>query len=131
MSVQWAPGMTLEQLEKNVIEYAMRFYNHKKEAVASVLGISLRTLHSKLTKYEEEDAEAIRAADKRTQQEAYELHRARYGTKADTTPHPLTGASMEPACNITPQHIMPVPKRPEVQEVLSESSPKDLHRKRG
>jgi Bacterial regulatory protein, Fis family len=47
----WQPGMTIANMEKEVIREAMQFFNRKKDSVASALGISLRTLYNKLALY--------------------------------------------------------------------------------
>lgn len=47
----WQPGRTLEEMEKEVILTAMRFYHGNKTHTASALGIAIRTLDNKLAKY--------------------------------------------------------------------------------
>jgi hypothetical protein len=53
--VQWMPGITLEQMEKSIIQAAFRFYRENKTQTASALGIAIRTLDSKLEKYANDD----------------------------------------------------------------------------
>lgn len=62
-AVQWMPGMTLEQMEKSIIEAAYRWYRQNKTQTAAALGISIRTLDNKLEKYD---------ADKRADDDAFE-----------------------------------------------------------
>jgi transcriptional regulator with PAS, ATPase and Fis domain len=50
--VYWTPGKTLEQMEKETILRALRFYNNNKTHTASSLGISIRSLQMKLNEYE-------------------------------------------------------------------------------
>lgn len=56
--MNWQPGMTIANMEKECIREAMQFYHRRKENVASALGISLRTLYNKLALYKlAEDSE--------------------------------------------------------------------------
>lgn len=48
---KWQPGMTLDELERLVIEKALRFYSGNKTQTANALGISLNTLRAKLDSY--------------------------------------------------------------------------------
>ena len=50
-SVEWYPGQTLEDLEKEVIKKAMVIYEGKKPTVARTLGISIKTLYNKLNQW--------------------------------------------------------------------------------
>lgn len=50
--ISYQPGVTLEQIEKEIILQAIRFYGGNKTRTAQSLGISIRTLDSKLAKYE-------------------------------------------------------------------------------
>lgn len=52
----WQPGITLERSERQVIEQAMQFFQGNKTQTAKALDISIRTLDSKLAKYQKEDA---------------------------------------------------------------------------
>lgn len=52
--ILWTPGMTLEQIEKHVIQKAFIHYRENKTATAKALGISVRTLDTKLQQYAEE-----------------------------------------------------------------------------
>lgn len=49
--MNWQPGITLEQIEKEVILKALRFYNDNRQAAANALGVSVRTIGNKLAKY--------------------------------------------------------------------------------
>lgn len=49
----WQPGRTLKEMEKEVIQSAMRFYHGNKTHVANSLGIAIRTLDNKLADYSE------------------------------------------------------------------------------
>ena len=47
----WTPGMTLDAIEREVIQDAMKFYEGNKTHTASALGIAIRTLDARLEKY--------------------------------------------------------------------------------
>ncbi len=47
----WQLGMTLEDLEREAILKAYSFYGKNKTHTAAALGIAIRTLDSKLSKY--------------------------------------------------------------------------------
>lgn len=47
----WQPGMTLEDVEKRVILRAFSYFKENKTQTARSLNISVRTLDSKLAKY--------------------------------------------------------------------------------
>lgn len=47
----WTVGMTLDEAEKKIIQYAYRFYDGNKTRTAQSLGIAIRTLDNKLALY--------------------------------------------------------------------------------
>lgn len=130
--IYWSPGVTLETIEKMVILKALAFYRNHKATTAAALGIAVRTLDTKLDKYEYEDEkERKKLDDERKRKDEFALRQrgnppnnigiafdpiqalsqaAKVSTDARTNmePAPLTGA----------QPGMPVPKRQEVQKVL-------------
>jgi hypothetical protein len=53
----WQPGITLEEIEKEVILTAMRFFHNNKTHVAQALGVSIRTIQNKMAKYNGEPIE--------------------------------------------------------------------------
>lgn len=55
MNTSWQPGMTLEDIERSAIEKAYSFYRNNKTQTSKALGIAVRTLDSKLAKYQEID----------------------------------------------------------------------------
>lgn len=55
----WQPGQTLEEIEKQAILAAMRFYHGKRSQVADSLGIAPRTLDYKLAKYKADDESKV------------------------------------------------------------------------
>ena len=59
----WIVGMTLEEVEIEVIKQALQFYGNNKAQVARVLNISYRGLEGKMDRYnlrtKDEDAKTI------------------------------------------------------------------------
>jgi DNA-binding NtrC family response regulator len=51
-------GSSMAQAERALILATLRHYKHQKERVASVLGISLKTLYNRLKEYAAEGADA-------------------------------------------------------------------------
>jgi DNA-binding NtrC family response regulator len=49
-------GSAMADVERDVILATLRHYNHHKERVAAVLGISLKTLYNRLKEYAAQDA---------------------------------------------------------------------------
>lgn len=49
--ITWQPGKTLEEVEKEIILVALRFYGGNKTKTAQALGIAIRTLDNKLKAY--------------------------------------------------------------------------------
>jgi hypothetical protein len=48
--VSWQPGQTLDDLERDAIDMALRFFEQNKTRTAQALGICVRTLYAKLEK---------------------------------------------------------------------------------
>ena len=70
--VMWQPGMTLKEMELEVIEASYNYHNQKKVATARALGIAKRTLDKKIKELEKLNAK--RNSEKvigETGQEAY------------------------------------------------------------
>lgn len=137
--INWTPGQTLEILEKQAILAAFQFYRGNKTQTSQSLGISIRTLDTKLGEYkinfdEEKDADY----ERRKEREQF-LARSR----GDRTPNYLTtghklnveaerpesekrsqdvsraaaGARVESAAVPAAQQPVPVSERKEVQSV--------------
>jgi DNA-binding NtrC family response regulator len=53
-----AIGTSMAEIERIVILETLRHYNHHKERVAAVLGISLKTLYNRLKEYAAESGDA-------------------------------------------------------------------------
>lgn len=121
--VNWSPGVTLEDVEKQVIINAYKFYRGNATQTAISLGISEKTIRNKLEKYEQDgkaqrDIEDSEAADRENQ-----LKRARgivptgpqespriYGTDA--------GVHSQPSFEAPEKHAVPVQEPEKVQSVL-------------
>lgn len=112
----WNPGLTLEELEKQAIEKAFRFYQGNKTHTANALGISIRTLDAKLEKYEHDREEL----QKRTDVEE-RLRKERMEAQRRVSDQPAPKASKEP--------IVSLPVGKEVQGVPSGSTGKGNQRR--
>lgn len=125
----WTPGTNLEQWEKIAIEAAFRFYRGNKTQTSIALGISIRTLDSKLEKYEF-DRQLIREQYEKDKIERSRiLDKLRGVTPADTAEvsrsslyRADSGVHLESTPLTTPQHPVSMPERKEVQTVLSNES---------
>lgn len=123
--LNWAPGITLEQIEKQVILLAFRWYRGNKTQCAISLGINVRTLERKLEEYEattnkqreQERRDEIERAEildrqrgivpsSRNEEGGARLYGANSGIRAQSPPE-------TPA-----QQPVPVPEREEIQAVL-------------
>jgi len=66
--INWTPGLTLKELEKQVILKALKWYGNNKTKTAESLGISVRTIDNKLKGYEESESgnfEAMKSENER------------------------------------------------------------------
>lgn len=125
LDVNWAPGITLESMEKACILQALKFYRGNVNQTAISLGVSDKTIRNKLDKYEQ---------DGKLQRERYEadkLERARIldrmrGIQPGATGEPArpnlhradTGVHMEPAPQVPAQQQVSMSERQEIQNVL-------------
>lgn len=129
-SIMWSVGMSLDALEKLVVERAFKFYRGNKTATASSLGIAIRTLDNKLAQYEQQDILEKERAENDDRNRAHQLARSR-GQLPDNlgmhrSPHVYAhaGPRVESIANAAPQPPVPVQERKEVQAVLPEHAPK-------
>lgn len=128
--IVWSPGVSLDGIEKQVILKAFEHYRKNKTATAGALGISIRTLDTKLDRYASEaDAEKVRLEDSRAKREQQlAKHRGEVGNdfyavpesnRGSTASRQVTaGVRMESPKNAPTKQAVPVPERGEVQEVL-------------
>lgn len=148
LNVNWAPGITLEQMEKSCILAALRFYRGNKTQTAHALGIAIRTLDHKIEKYEA-DAKAEEERKKQSESDRQAiLNRMRgipnqngYGFIPPINSNPTVananngqshqesdasssvvktdpGVRIQPASNAPAQPAMSMSQRQEVQSVL-------------
>ncbi len=144
-AIIWSPGVTLDNIERQVIFKAFSFFGKNKTQTAGALGISVRTLDNKFERYAEEDKGEREWHEKRQREQSNFLARARgihpgqYDTSTGTVPsYPQAvqnsgqaneGVRVEPAANPTAELEMPVPKRAEVQSVLPKHATSGGNRK--
>lgn len=128
-AINWSPGVTLENIEKQVILMAFRFYRGNKTTTANSLGIAIRTLDNKLEKYEADGkAEKERQDDESAKRTEF-LKRQRGNVQFNPQNGsdvfgPSAGIHTQPATEIPSEQDMPMPKRKEVQGVLPAQAPK-------
>ena len=54
MSYSFQPNQTIREVEKQMIQATLKFFNGDKNKAAESLGITARTILNKLTQYEKE-----------------------------------------------------------------------------
>lgn len=96
----WQPGQTLDDIEKEAILRAFRFYGGNKTKTAQALGISIRTLEGRLESYE-------RKPNGSGHQEVNSALTAFHAGRI----------SVEPTTQTPAQHALPVSERQEVQSL--------------
>lgn len=140
-SVFWSPGMKLEDLERLVIEKAYKHYRENKTATANSLGISIRTLDSRLDKYEMDAIEEEHRNGEREIERRRLLDRSRgivtegsfYESQIQVAPHGYDAGGRvraEPIANASEKPSMPMPVGEKVQEVLPSRASGDRSGKR-
>lgn len=128
----WSPGMSLDAIEKIVILKAYSFFKNNKTATSASLGIAIRTLDSKLDRYEQEQKlEEERQENEHARRTEF-LARQRGNPPNNIglpySPIPalhgaISGPRMESITNAASEHAMSLSKREEVQVVLSKQTP--------
>ena len=103
--VNWQIGITLEQLEREVILKALKYFNNNKTHTANALGIAIRTIDNKLEKYSQEDL-VLEQRIREREEKAYALLQAQ------------RGLPVEPVDESSEKHGMHLRKQEEVQKVL-------------
>lgn len=141
----WSPGVTLAGIEKQVILKAFQFFHGNKTSTSIALGISIRTLEARLEEYKKSDEIQEVAIETRRKQREQFLARQRGNPTANefgssvlnSTFAPLANTIetiqksvdtparvfMEPALEVKPQPVMPLPERKEVQSVPPKPTP--------
>ncbi|CAK9250653.1 unnamed protein product [Sphagnum jensenii] len=137
ININWVPGITLEEMEKQCILSAFRFYRENKTQTAGALGIAIRTLDSKLEKYQEDfNAEERRSASEADErQRTLDRLRGVEFTTSNSVGHiyqptkqnaeasevaiqAAAGVHAQSPAKIAAQHEMSMSQRQEVQSVL-------------
>jgi DNA-binding protein Fis len=120
--ILWTPGMSLSHIEKMVILKAFRHYRGNKSATATALGISVRTLDTRLEEYQTEKAKQQEASDEYRRKQQEFLDRQRNGTLAgkdrEEGAASCDEARAESLAQISQKLKMSVSERKEVQAVL-------------
>lgn len=123
----WTPGIDLEQWEKLAIEAAFHFYRGHKAQTAIALGISVRTLDSKLEKYDFDRGQARDRYERDKIENARILERLRgkHNDPAQAVENGTsslyradTGVHMEPPTFTGKEPTVSLPQREEIQAVL-------------
>lgn len=154
MDVVWTLGNTLDQMERNAIQIAFKFFQGNKTQTSISLGISIRTLEAKLEKYANDDkSERQRATHDANGNDEWskrarglspplatsEIERrindsnrvAKEPEESTDDVDPGTGLRVEPAVEIPAQQSMPVSVEKEVQSVLPKQASQGGNKQRG
>ncbi len=75
----WQPGKTLDEIERETIEAALKFYQGNKTQTAQSLNITVRTLYNKLERYESEDSKRDALVKERQEFLKKQQERLRHG----------------------------------------------------
>lgn len=125
MNVNWTPGVTLEEMERQTILCAMHFYQGNKTQTAIALGVSVRTIDAKMEKYEQDRVSHQERVRLEREKDLAILNRMRGVTPyIDTKTQGQgvlgtnSGLYVEPAAHVPAQQPVPMPQRSEVQAVL-------------
>jgi len=102
MNITWHPGVLLKDVEKEIIEAAVRYYNDNKSKAADSLGISSRTIYNKLKEYEIERLEKEATRAKRAKQKNLEAQR---------------WLRNKPNVGVSEERTMPMRERQEIQKL--------------
>lgn len=155
VSVNWVPGMTLEEMEKQCILKAFQWCRNNKTQCAGMLGIAIRTLENKLEKYQKDGGDYDEQKLARQKVREYELGRARGKLITEyngvgsgyqiskNLPPPVEstatvlsngvetqgGPRMEPTTNPSAKQSVPLLKQEEIQSVLPKNAPQNSGRK--
>ena len=138
-TISWSPGISLAEIEKQVILKAFRFYRGHQPTTAQALGISIKTLYNKLEQYETEGNERIRQDVERRAKDADFLNRQRGLPSSYSGAQPTSGDAAAPKRELLPgadagvrlesaqespaQPAMPMSQRAQVQSVLPQPTP--------
>lgn len=121
--MKYYPGLTVDYAEQIVIEGAYSWFRGNKTQAAQAVGITVKTLHLKLEKYD---------ADRRDNESRGKIIRpgqqaeSRSGISLSGTSE---GARLEPPAETRQESTMPVYERQEVQEMLPKQALRGRPRK--
>lgn len=141
--IMWSPGMSLEDIEKQVILKAYGHYRQNKTVTANSLGISVRTLDTRIEKYEQDQKELELREEQRRRDREELLKRSRgvpnpnptLASAAPATPpnsgsantqaggKAVSGNGVQPASDASKEFALPVQEREQVQKVLPQQAP--------
>lgn len=117
--VIWSPGMSLEDIERQVIIAASSFYR-SKAATAAALGVSVKTIDNKFEKYKADDDAKAAAVEERRRASAEFIARQRGDAPAEPVPTPTSPDALNagnvaavvqaaPVAHATPKPAAPMP----------------------
>lgn len=112
------PGLTVELAEQLVIEGAYKWFRGNKTQAALAVGLTVKTFHLKLEKYDADRAHLKTRMERATLEREEQLRRAR------GLPSASPGIRVESAAQAPAEPSLPVPERKEVQEVLPRQAAK-------
>lgn len=120
-STEWNPGMTLEYIEKQVILKAFRHYGGNQTATAAALGITTRTLYTKLINYGAKGVTNVERVESGRNENG--MGEAQRGETKEQTSGAVgmdaqSGHDLESTSEVPTQRTVSVPERSKVQEVL-------------
>jgi len=147
--ITWSPGITLDQIERQVILKAFDHFRKNKTVTSNALGISIRTLDNKLDKYLEEDKVELERQNAERAKRSEQLARSRgnppnnigliYNPSTASQPSQASmqhnssssnaGVRMEPSRQSAQKHEMPMSEPTKVQTVLPHS-PATSHKRK-
>lgn len=141
--IVWSPGVTLDQIERQVIMRAYRHFGQNKTVTSNALGIALRTLDYKLERYKQEDADMEGSIEDERVRRANLLARSR--GEPEPYPNYVPGGSKSKAngeakasagnplraesASIAPKELaVPLSQLEEVQALLPSKAPSKVAR---
>ena len=114
----WSPGVTLENIEEQVIKAALVFYRGSAIMTANALGVSEKTIRTKMEKYVTDDERARMRNEQAKLDGRSWLARARGQAEGNAIPSPAAGVRVEPAQEAPAERAVSVPQPQEIQKVL-------------
>lgn len=122
--ITWQPGVTLEQMEKMIIEKALVFYQGNKTQAAASLGIAIKTLYNKLDQYQNEKLALAAEREKEENERQAKIKHQRGPTIS--TP---AWNGVESTSENSEELPLPLPQRQEVQSLPLKSASGSSNRK--